>query len=90
MGYSHIPATLPVPPPGRGLTKRQRTRRQVSNALAAAGLVETLSYPFVTAEQNKTFGTADEAAGQAQRMVKLANPMSSEFAGCAPLSCWDC
>lgn len=79
VGYSHIPATLPVPPPGRGLTKRQRTRRQVSNALAAAGLVETLSYPFVTAEQNKTFGTADEAAGQAQRMVKLANPMSSEF-----------
>lgn len=79
VGYSHIPATLPVPPPGRGLTKRQRSRRQVSNALAAAGLIETLSYPFVTEVQNITFGSTDEAAGQTQRMVKLANPMSSEF-----------
>src|SRR5699024_9805098 len=36
IGYSHIPSTLPVPPPGRGLTAAQRLRRQVSNALAGA------------------------------------------------------
>ena len=79
VGYAHIPATLPVPPPGRGLTKRQRLRRQVANALAASGLIETLSYPFVTVEQNQKFGCADESEGQKQRMVQLANPISSEF-----------
>lgn len=79
VGYSKIPATLPVPPPGRGLTKRQRSRRQVANALASAGLIETLSYPFVTVAQNQKFGAADETSAQTQRMVKLANPISSEF-----------
>jgi len=79
VGYSHIPATLPVPPPGRGLTKAQRVRRQVADALAGAGLVETLSYPFVSQTQNKTFGSADEDSAKAQRMVKLANPISAEF-----------
>jgi len=79
VGYSHIPATLPVPPPGRGLTVEQRMRRQVSNALAGAGLVETLSYPFVSEAQNNAFGIADTAASETQRMVKLANPISAEF-----------
>lgn len=77
VGYSYIPATLPVPPPGRGLTVQQRLRRQVSNALAGAGLVETLSYPFVSEAQNATFGSAD--ASEAPRTVKLANPISAEF-----------
>lgn len=79
VGYSHIPATLPVPPPGRGLTTRQRSRRQVSNALAGAGLIETLSYPFVSVAQNTTFGSAEEGSAQAQSMVQLANPISTEF-----------
>ncbi|GAA2038711.1 phenylalanine--tRNA ligase subunit beta [Yaniella flava] len=79
VGYSYIPATLPIPPPGRGLTASQRLRRQVSNALAGAGLVETLSYPFVSVAQNKTFGAADETAAEVQRMVKLANPISAEY-----------
>lgn len=79
VGYSHIPATLPVPPPGRGFTVAQRMRRQVSNALAGAGLVETLSYPFVSEAQNRAFGSADEASAADQSMVKLANPISSEF-----------
>ncbi len=79
VGYSHIPATVPVPPPGRGLTKAQRMRRQISDALAGAGLIETLSYPFVSETQNKTFGAANETAAEAQLMVKLANPISAEF-----------
>ena len=79
VGYAHIPATLPVPPPGRGLTKAQRMRRQIANALAGAGLIETLSYPFVSEAQNKAFGSPNEEAAQAQRMVKLANPISAEF-----------
>lgn len=79
VGYSHIPATLPVPPPGRGLTKAQRMRRQIADALAGAGLIETLSYPFVSEAQNKTFGSSNEETAAAQRMVKLANPISAEF-----------
>lgn len=79
VGYSHIPATLPVPPPGRGLTTEQRLRRQVSNALAGAGLIETLSYPFVSQAQNQTFGSTNEAAAETQHMVKLANPISAEY-----------
>jgi len=79
IGYSHIPATLPVPPPGRGLTAVQRLRRQISNALAGAGLIETLSYPFVSEQRNKVFGSVDEHAAATQAMVKLANPISSEF-----------
>ncbi|HIW47430.1 MAG TPA: phenylalanine--tRNA ligase subunit beta [Candidatus Yaniella excrementigallinarum] len=79
IGYSHIPSTLPVPPPGRGLTAAQRLRRQVSNALAGAGLVETLSYPFVSEQRNKLFGSVDEHTAATQSMVKLANPISAEF-----------
>lgn len=79
VGYSHIPATLPVPPPGRGFTVQQRMRRQVSNALAGAGLVETLAYPFVSEAQNQAFGATDDTSAAEQSMVKLANPISAEF-----------
>src|SRR5699024_7002118 len=65
--------------PGRGLTKAQRMRRQIADALAGAGLIETLSYPFVSEAQNKTFGSPNEETAAAQRMVKLANPISAEF-----------
>ncbi|GAA3695114.1 phenylalanine--tRNA ligase subunit beta [Arthrobacter ginkgonis] len=77
VGYDQIPATLPVAPPGRGLSRTQVQRRRVMQALADAGLVEVLSYPFVSAAQNSTFGSA--AAGAEVRAVKLANPISHEF-----------
>ena len=38
---------LPTAPPGRGLTDVQRRRRSIGRALAEAGYVEALSYPFV-------------------------------------------
>ena len=79
VGYSLIPATLPVPPPGRGFTVEQRMRRQVSNALAGAGLIETLAYPFVSDSQNRAFGSPDSSSAETQPMVKLANPISAEF-----------
>src|SRR5699024_12610025 len=62
-------------------TAAQRLRRQVSNALAGAGLVETLSYPFVSEQRNKLFGSVDEHTAPTQTMVKLANPISAEL-GC--------
>ncbi|MDN3483464.1 phenylalanine--tRNA ligase subunit beta [Arthrobacter sp. APC 3897] len=77
VGYEHIPSTLPTAPPGRGLTRVQQQRRRLQQALAASGLTEVLSYPFVTEEDNSTFGTPD--AGTVPAAVKLANPLSAEF-----------
>jgi len=76
-GYDQIPATLPVAPPGRGLTRAQSQRRRVLQGLADAGLTEVLAYPFVSAAQNNTFGTPE--AGTEVASVQLANPISSEY-----------
>ncbi|GAA4360736.1 phenylalanine--tRNA ligase subunit beta [Paeniglutamicibacter cryotolerans] len=76
VGYDLIPSTLPVAPAGRGLTRVQGQRRRAVQALADAGLTEVLSYPFVTAVQNNTFGAAE--AGEVAA-VKLQNPLSSEY-----------
>ena len=46
-GYDAIPAVVPAAPAGRGLTPRQRARRDVVRALANAGLTQVLSYPFL-------------------------------------------
>ncbi len=71
-GYDRIPSVLPLPPSGRGLTAAQRGRRRVANALAAAGLVETPSFPFTTEEQNDRHGSP---SGEHLPSVKLANPL---------------
>ena len=76
MGYDKIPATLPVAPPGRGLTRVQQQRRRLVQALADAGLTEVLAYPFVSKAANDTFGVAE--AGAPRKAVKLANPISEE------------
>ncbi|MGV1033602.1 MAG: phenylalanine--tRNA ligase subunit beta [Microbacteriaceae bacterium] len=76
-GYGEIPAILPVAPPGRGLTRPQRLRRQVANALAAGGFTETVAYPFFDEETNQLFGSVDgETIGQ----VKLANALDAKTA----------
>ena len=76
VGYDNIPATLPVAPPGRGLSRTQQQKRRVVQALADAGLTEVLSYPFVTKASNDTFGVAEE--GASRPALKLANPISEE------------
>ncbi|HKS00253.1 MAG TPA: phenylalanine--tRNA ligase subunit beta [Arthrobacter sp.] len=76
VGYDQIPATLPVAPPGRGLTRVQQQRRRLLQALADAGLTEVLAYPFVSKAANDTFGVAEEGAPRSA--VKLANPISEE------------
>jgi phenylalanyl-tRNA synthetase beta chain len=76
VGYDQIPATLPVAPPGRGLTRVQQQRRRLIQALADAGLTEVLAYPFVSKAANDTFGVAEEGAPRSA--VKLANPISEE------------
>jgi len=74
-GYDRIPSVLPVPPSGRGFTPAQAGRRRVSNALAAAGFVETPSFGFTTAEQNDLHGSA---SGAHLPSVKLANPLDGQ------------
>jgi phenylalanyl-tRNA synthetase beta chain len=76
VGYDKIPASLPVAPPGRGLTRVQQQRRRLLQALAASGLTEVLSYPFVSKAANDTFG--GPAEGAARKALKLANPISEE------------
>ena len=76
VGYDRIPATLPVAPPGRGLTRVQQQRRRLIQAFADAGLTEVLAYPFVSKAANDTFGVTEEGAPRSA--VKLANPISEE------------
>jgi len=75
-GYDNVPSVLPLAPPGRGLTATQRRRRSVGRALAEAGYVEVLTYPFVSP------GTADAlglpADDPRRAAVRLANPLSAE------------
>lgn len=74
LGYDRIPSVLPVAPPGRGLTRSQRVRRVVADALAAAGATEVLAFPFVTEAENAQFGSVD---GSPVASVKLANALDA-------------
>ncbi|WP_144873538.1 phenylalanine--tRNA ligase subunit beta [Microbacterium sp. 1.5R] len=76
-GLDRIPSVLPTPPSGRGLTAHQQGRRRVANALAAAGLVETPSFPFTTEAQNDLHGSA---SGEHVPSIRLANALD----GAAP------
>ncbi|MFJ9201946.1 phenylalanine--tRNA ligase subunit beta [Streptomyces flaveolus] len=75
-GYENLPSTLPRPPAGRGLTARQRLHRRVGRALAGAGYVEALNYPFVSEQVFDQLGL--DADDPARRVVKLVNPLSDE------------
>ncbi|MEU1332343.1 phenylalanine--tRNA ligase subunit beta [Streptomyces sp. NPDC005865] len=75
-GYENLPSTLPKPPAGRGLTERQRLHRRVGRALAGAGFVEALSYPFLGEAAFDQLQLAEDDPDR--RVVKLANPLSDE------------
>jgi phenylalanyl-tRNA synthetase beta chain len=74
-GLDRIPSILPTPPSGRGLTALQRGRRRVANALAAAGHVEVVAFPFTTEEQNDLHGSA---TGTRVPSIRLANPLDGQ------------
>ena len=73
-GYDSVPVALPTAPAGRGLTDGQRRRRTASRALAAAGLVEVVTPPFVAEGLVETLGQAGHAP------PRLLNPLSEEEA----------
>ncbi|MGW7419341.1 phenylalanine--tRNA ligase subunit beta [Streptomyces sp. NPDC054813] len=75
-GYENLPSTLPRPRSGRGLTHRQRLHRRVGRALAGAGYVEALNYPFVSEQVFDQLGLA--ADDPARRVVRLTNPLNDE------------
>ncbi len=75
-GYTAIPSVVPRPPGGRGLTRDQRTRRMIANLLAARGLQETWSAPFISEQVLGTFGV--DSADPRRRAVRIANPLSQE------------
>ncbi|MGI9062542.1 MAG: phenylalanine--tRNA ligase subunit beta [Pseudonocardiaceae bacterium] len=75
-GYDRIPSELPPAPPGRGLTPAQRRRRGVSRALAAAGFVEVLPSPFVSAATWDVFGLAED--DPRRRTARLLNPLEAD------------
>ena len=76
VGYDTLPATLPTAALGHGLTTAQRIRRRIGTVLAARGLVEVLSYPFVgDAELDALRVPSDDPRRITPR---LANPLSDE------------
>ena len=74
-GLDRIPSILPIPPSGRGYTALQRGRRRVADALAAAGFVETPSFPFTTEEHNDLHGSA---SGAHLPSIRLANALDGQ------------
>ncbi len=74
-GYDTIPSILPAAPSGTGLTDRQRRARAVAADLASAGVVETLTFPFVN---SRDFDALGLAADDVRRFTsKLVNPLDA-------------
>jgi phenylalanyl-tRNA synthetase beta chain len=75
-GYENIPVRMPRAPAGQGLTAPQRLRRSAGRALAEAGCVEVLSYPFLSAAD---FDRLQLPAGDPRRAaLRVANPLSED------------
>ena len=73
IGFDTIEPVVPPAPVGRGLTRSQRARRAVTAALATAGFVEVLSFPFASiADLDKMGVPVDER----RRLNKIINPLS--------------
>ncbi|MCQ9369316.1 phenylalanine--tRNA ligase subunit beta [Brevibacterium sp. 50QC2O2] len=75
-GYDQVPSILPQAPGGAGLTRAQRTRRAVSNLLAAAGLTEVLTYPFTS--DKRSDAELIDAADPRRVNIRLANPLAED------------
>ncbi len=73
-GYDTVPSVLPAAPAGRGLTRRQRQRRAAARAMAAAGYVEVLNYPFAGPKDWDALGLPADDGRRAT--LRLANPLS--------------
>ncbi|MDV6012262.1 phenylalanine--tRNA ligase subunit beta [Haloechinothrix sp. LS1_15] len=75
-GYDSIPSTLPPAPAGSGLSEAQRRRRSVARALAEAGYVEVVPFPFVARTVWDDFGLAED--DPRRNTVSVLNPLESD------------
>ncbi|MGH2737234.1 MAG: phenylalanine--tRNA ligase subunit beta [Actinomycetota bacterium] len=73
VGYERVPSTLPGVRQAGGLSADQRLRRRIADLLAGAGLWETHTVPFASAE--------DLSLVPGRQPVRLANPISAEDTG---------
>ena len=76
-GYDRIPSIQPAARAGQGMTVPQRTRRRISNLLAADGYTEVLSYPFTSSKRDDQLRL--EADDVRRKHIRLANPMSEDL-----------
>lgn len=74
-GYDKIPSVVPVGPAKIGNPASLRTRREVSDTLAEAGLTEVMTYPFLGSEHDLMGLPADDPR---RDTVKLANPLADD------------
>lgn len=74
VGFDTLPSVVPPAPVGRGLTVGQRARRAVGAALAHAGFVEVLTFPFASVEDLDRM--AVPADDERRALVRLANPLA--------------
>jgi phenylalanyl-tRNA synthetase beta chain len=75
-GYDKIPTVLPSARPGTGTTASQRRRRSVGRALAEAGYVEVLPFPFVSPTVWDSLGLDPDDSRR--RTVSVLNPLEAE------------
>ena len=75
-GYDTIDPVLPLAPVGTGLTAGQRRERSITADLAAAGLTEVLSFPFVGADDLDALGL--EQDDSRRRATALVNPLDAD------------
>ncbi len=76
-GYDQIPTRLPRAAGQGGLTSSHKLRRRASQVLAGQGLVEVLSYPFVSNAFDRQGIPADDERRQALRII---NPLADDTA----------
>ena len=77
-GLEDIPAVLPTPADGRGLTPAQKRRRAIGHGLAYAGYAEVLPAPFVANNTFDVWGLDKDDARR--RTVEVQNPLEADKA----------
>ncbi len=75
-GFDLIGSELPAAPVGPGLTAAQRRTRSVATDLAAIGLTEVLSFPFIGARDFDALGI--DAGDIRRRTSTLRNPLDAQ------------
>ncbi len=74
IGFDVLPSVVPVAPPGHGLTRAQRGRRLVNQAVSDLGFVELLSLPFCNdADLDKLQLPPEDPR---RNVVRIANPLA--------------